>query len=143
MVKTIPSFVAVFLTASTAQAPALRVGADCRSYADTHVLVRNDVLANMDAAERNLALAEAALQRAEVDIQALHKAVDELQGQKKTLGEHITKLEGSIKELCACPAEKTFSDTLAETWETVDAPVGWAVGVGMCVGVAWGLRSVQ
>ena len=55
------------------------VGTDCAAYAATHVLVRKDVFVRLDAAEQNLAKAEAALRQAQTDLQAMKAAADELQ----------------------------------------------------------------
>ena len=40
---------------------AMPVGADCARHVATHTLIRNDVLARLDAADQNLPKAEAAL----------------------------------------------------------------------------------
>lgn len=122
---------------------ALPVGVDCFKRAATHTLVRNDVLAKMDAAEQNLPKAEEALRQAQVDLQALKAAVDELQRQKALLQEHVKLLEKVIQ---VQPAPQTTPDDVVAAiegvWEWADAPLAFVAGTGMCVGVAWGLTQV-
>lgn len=137
---------ALALVALPAQAPAgpsaERVGPDCAERASTHVLVRKDVLVRLDAAEQNLAKAEEALKQAQVDLQAMKAAADELQRQKGLLQEHIVLLEGLLK---ARPAPGLTPDAVSklagDAWEAVDAPLAFAAGAGMCIGVAWGLTE--
>jgi len=139
------ALVAAILVAfpSTAQAPApaaLDVDATCVNYAATHTLVRNDVLAKMDAAEVNLPKCEDALRQAQADLQAMKAAAEELQRQKDLLQEHVKLLEQVIQAQPA-PREPTVADTVGAVWEWVDAPVAFAAGTGMCIGVAWGLNA--
>lgn len=137
------------LFAQTTSDAALEIDKNCAQYAETHVLVRNDVLARLDAAEQNLPKAEAALRQAQDDLQALKRAADELQNQKKLLEQHITMLEGAFKAqqaVCAATAPTVTDDIqrmAANAWETVDMPLGFAAGAGMCIGLAWGLNQVQ
>jgi hypothetical protein len=134
----------VALPAQAPNPPALAVGADCGTRAGSYTLVRNDVLAKMDAAEENLAKAEAALKKAQADLQALDAAFDKLQGQKTQLVEHVDLLERVLKEQReACTAGQNASDIAAEAWEWADAPLAFTAGAGMCIGVAWGLTQVQ
>lgn len=150
MMKTPLFLVAALLTQQTSDA-ALEVGKDCYNYAETHSLIRHDVLERMDAAEQNLPKAEAALKQAQTDIQALKAAADELQRQKELLQQHIVVLEGVLKTqqaLCSAgPAPAEIPDVIGkmatDAWETVDMPLGFAAGAGMCIGVAWGLTQVQ
>jgi hypothetical protein len=139
------------LVAGPAQAPgpaALAVGKDCFGYAETHTLVRNDVLAKMDAAEENLPKCESALAKAQADLQALNAAFDKLQGQKTQLVEHVDLLERVLKEQReACVAGRSpaqdVGDAVGAAWEWADAPLAFTAGAGMCVGLAWGLTQVQ
>jgi hypothetical protein len=121
---------------------ALPVGVDCAARAATHTLIRNDVLAKMDAAEVNLPKCEDALRQAQTDLQALKSAVDELQRQKALLQEHVKLLEKVIQ---AQPAPQTTPNDVAAAiegaWEWADAPLAFVAGTGMCVGVAWGLTQ--
>ena len=141
----------VVLAAVPAQAPApasLAVGKDCFSYADRYTLVRNDVLAKMDAADENLPVCVSSLERAQADLQALNASFDKLQAQKTQLVEHIALLEKVLKEQReACVAGRSpaqeVGDAVGAAWEWADAPLAFAAGAGMCVGVAWGLTQVQ
>lgn len=135
------------LAAAPAQAPgppALAVGEDCFDYAPTHTLVRNDVLKDMDAAEENLPKCEDALAKAQQDLQVMSEAFDALQGQKSQLLQHIELLERLMKEQrAACVAARADEGFIEKTWEWVDAPLAFAAGTGVCVGVAWGLSQAQ
>lgn len=129
----------------------LEIDKDCFKYAETHSLVRNDVLERLYAAEQNLPKAEAALDKAQEDLIALKASADELQSQKALLQQHIALLEGILKTqqaLCSAgpaPAEipNVVSKMASDAWETVDMPLGFVAGAGMCIGVAWGLHQVQ
>ncbi len=144
---------ALVLAALPAQAPAPAaspVGADCAQHAATHVLVRKDVFVRLDAAEQNLTKAEAALKQAQADLVALKAAADELQRQKGVLLEHQARLVEHADQLrdayAACAGTGTSvvhaaGDALGAAWEAVDAPLGFAAGAGMCVGIAWGLTQ--
>jgi uncharacterized protein involved in exopolysaccharide biosynthesis len=143
----------VALAVLPAQAPgpaASPVGADCAAQAATHVLVRKDVFVRLDAAEQNLTKAEAALKQAQADLVALKAAADELQRQKGALLEHQARLVEHADQMreayAACAGTGTSvvhaaTDALGATWEAVDAPLGFAAGAGMCVGIAWGLTQ--
>lgn len=138
--------VALSLIAATPAAPpaALAVDASCPSYAATHTLVRNDVLAEMDACEQNLPKAEAALRKAEADLKALHDAFDALQAQKKLLVDHVDRLEATLKwqrDVCAGPHD--VENAVEAAWEWADAPLAFGAGAGACIGIAWGLRQAQ
>lgn len=137
----------VVLSVLPAQAPApatpaaLAVGADCAAYAKTHTLVRNDVLAKMDAADENLPKCEATLAKAQADLLALNDAFDRLR-------DHVDLLERMLKEQReVCAAGRTpagdVEDAVAAAWEWADAPLAFTAGAGMCVGLAWGLTQVQ
>lgn len=151
---------ALVLAALPAQAPspaAAPVGPDCATYAATHVLVRKDVFVRLDAAEQNLAKAEAALKQAQADLQAMKAAADELQRQKALLVEHSEQMaahDAQMREAyerlqtaynqCAGTGTSVIhaaGDALGAAWEAVDAPLGFAAGAGMCVGIAWGLTQ--
>ena len=141
---------AFVLAALPAQAPspaAAPVGADCATYAATHVLVRKDVFVRMDAAEQNLAKAEAALRQAQADLQAMKAAAEELQKQKALLQEHVGLLDGSLRSCIESRHEDAgevvdaVQQAAGAAWEAVDAPLGFAAGAGMCVGIAWGLTQ--
>ncbi len=134
------------VAASPAKTPAaLAVDASCPSYAATHTLVRNDVLAGMDACEQNLPKAEAALKQAEADLQTLKASFDTLQAQKQLLSDHVTRLETTLKwqrDVCA-GTPHDVGNAIEDAWEWADAPLAFTAGAGMCIGVAWGLRQVQ
>lgn len=134
------------VAASPAQTPAaLAVDASCPSYAATHTLVRNDVLAVMDACEQNLPKAEATLKQAEADLQALKAAFDTLQAQKRLLTDHVDRLEATLKwqrDVCS-GTPHDVENAIEDAWEWADAPLAFTAGAGMCIGVAWGLRQAQ
>ena len=135
---------------------AMPVGADCARHVATHTLIRNDVLARLDAADQNLPKAEAALAQAQADLRALKAAADQLQAQKALLEQHVGLLEQALKlqvdvcaSVCASGAALTPGKVADATmqaagaaWEAIDAPLGFAAGAGMCVGIAWGLNQV-
>jgi len=143
------ALVSLLAVAADVPPPALAVDATCVDYADSHTLVRKDVLAQLNADHKNLPLCEEGLKQAQVDLTqaqadllALKKAAEEqqvaiakLKAQKEILERHITKLEG-----LTCP-EPTVGDQIAQTWESVDGSVGmaagYALGTGMCIGMAW------
>lgn len=130
-------FTGVLAAPGTATSPgpaALALGPDCLDYAERYTLVRNDVLAKLDAADQNLPKAEAALKQAQEDIQALKSAVDTLADQKTLLQGHISVLEELMKKQPAKPFD------LEAAWEFVDGPISFAAGAGMCMGIVWGLR---
>ena len=143
----------VALAVLPAQAPgpaASPIGPDCAAQAATHVLVRKDVFVRLDAAEQNLTKAEAALKQAQADLVALKAAADELQRQKGALLEHQARLVEHAEQMraayAACAGTGTSivhatGDALGAAWEAVDAPLGFAAGAGMCVGIAWGLTQ--
>lgn len=156
MLKTIAVLTMPFLLAADLPQAAIKVDRTCYAYADSHTLVRNDVLGKLQTANQNLPLCESILDQAqedltsakeqllqaEKDLKALHEAameqravIAELKAQNAVLNEHITKLEA-----LTCP-EPTIGDQFVRGWEEVDATVslasGYAVGVGMCVGLAW------
>lgn len=144
------AFLLTFLPAQTPPPAAERVGEDCASRATTHVLVRKDVFLRLDAAEQNLTKAEAALRQAQADLQAMKAAAEELQRQKTVLEQHSALLRQSF-DSCAASYKAmsssgtsvihAASDALGAAWEAVDAPLGFAAGAGMCVGIAWGLNA--
>lgn len=131
---------------------ALPVGADCVRHVATHTLIRNDVLARLDAADQNLPKAEAALAQAQADLRVLKAAADQLQAQKALLEQHVGLMEQALKlqgDVCASGAALTpgkVADATVQAagaaWEAIDAPLGFAAGAGMCVGIAWGLNQV-
>jgi hypothetical protein len=124
---------------------ALPVGADCARHVATHTLIRNDVLARLDAADQNLPKAEAALAQAQADLRALKAAADQLQAQKALLEQHIGLVEQALKlqgDVCAPSPARVVTDAAGAAWEAIDAPLGFAAGAGMCVGIAWGLNQV-
>lgn len=143
----------VALAVLPAQAPgpaASPIGPDCAAQAATHVLVRKDVFVRLDAAEQNLTKAEAALKQAQADLVALKAAADELQRQKSLLVEDNERVRRSFDSCAAsyaaCAGTGTSivhatGDALGAAWEAVDAPLGFAAGAGMCVGIAWGLTQ--
>ena len=144
-------FVALAVLPAQAPSPAAApVGADCAERAATHVLVRKDVFVRMDAAEQNLAKAEAALKQAQVDLQAMKAAAEELQKQKALLVAHDGQMREAYERMqtaynqCAGTGTSVVhaaGDALGAAWEAVDAPLGFAAGAGMCVGIAWGLTQ--
>jgi acyl-CoA reductase-like NAD-dependent aldehyde dehydrogenase len=136
------------LAPAQAKAPAaLPVGQDCQTYAESHILVRNDVLARLEAADTNLPKAEAALEKAQADIRAMKEAAEELRRQKTVLESHITLLENTLdlqRKVCSGPTIAQEASSLAgAAWEALDAPVALVAGAGMCVGIAWGLNQVS
>jgi hypothetical protein len=141
---------AMILVPHTTSDAALEVDKDCFNYANTHSLVRDDVLEGLYAAETNLPGAEASLKQAQADIRALKAAADELQNQKALLQQHIVTLEGVLKAqqaICSAgPPAAAIPDVVgkmaSDAWEAVDMPLGFAAGAGMCIGVAWGLHQV-
>lgn len=121
---------ASLLLAQAANLPAaVQVGDDCRRYAETHTLVRDDVLAGMDASDKNLEAAERALKIAQEDLDRATKAIDELNRQKKALLEHSDRLEKMLAD----------RPPLDAAWETIDAPAGFIAGAGACIAIVWGL----
>jgi len=144
-------FVALAILPAQAPSPAAeKVGPDCASHAATHVLVRKDVFVRLDAAEQNLVKAEAALKQAQTDLQAMKAAAEELQKQKALLVEHDGQMREAYERMqtaynqCAGTGTSVVhaaGDALGAAWEAVDAPLGFAAGAGMCVGIAWGLTQ--
>jgi hypothetical protein len=116
----------------------------CGQHAADYTLVRNDILAVLNDADKNLPSTEAALARAQLDLRALKVAADELQGQKTVLLDHVKRLESVIEQQKAiCELTKPgVGDVAAEVWEWADAPLAFAAGASMCVGLAWGLNEV-
>lgn len=135
----IPFIALLVLPAATPAA--LDVDATCVNYAETHTLVRNDVLAKMDAAEVNLPKCEDALRQAQTDLQALKAAVDELQRQKALLQEHVKLLEAVARVQPPQTTPAAVGAAIEGAWEWADAPLAFVAGTGMCVGVAWGLTQ--
>jgi len=150
------ALVSLLAVAADTPPPALAVDSTCVDYADSHTLVRKDVLSELTAAKKNLPVCEDALQQAQQDLQkakaellqaekdlkalrdaALEQraAIAEYKAQKQVLEGHITKLEG-----LTCP-EPTVADQLVAGWEEVDGFVGvgagYVLGTGMCVGMAY------
>jgi hypothetical protein len=141
--------VPVLMMAGDLGPAALAVDSTCADYADTHTLVRKDVLKKLNASDKNLPSCEAGLTQAQADLVqaktdliALQKAaieqravIAEYKAQKQVLEGHITKLEGIV-----CP-EPTVGDQIAQGWEEVDGVVGlgagYALGTGMCIGIAY------
>ena len=146
----------LLMLAADAPPAALAVDSTCVDYAETHTLVRKDVLAqlntsdknlpecedNLAAAQADLIPAKSDLKQARSDLIALQKAaieqravIAEYKAQKRVLEGHITKLEGIV-----CP-EPTVGDQIVQGWEEVDGFVGvgagYVLGTGMCVGMAW------
>lgn len=112
----------------------------CGQYVEDYTLVRDDVLAALNASDKNLPAAEAGLVQAQKDLRDLKAAADELQRQKTVLLDHVTRLESIIdQQRRAC--EPTVADQVAAVWEWSDAPLAFAAGAGMCVGLAWGLNE--
>lgn len=121
---------ASLLLAQAANLPAaVEVGDDCRRYAETHILIRDDVLAGMDASEKNVQAAERALKVAQEDLDKATRAVDELNRQKAALVEHTHRLEKMLAD----------RPPLDAAWETIDAPAGFVAGAGACIAIVWGL----
>lgn len=142
---------ALLMTLAADAPPALvKVDATCRNYADTHVLVRNDVWDRVDKSDRKLELCEPALQTAQADLKKLsdhademRRAVDELQRQKRVLEDHVTKLESVIaQQQAVCAIQPRISDVAGDVWEWADAPLAFGAGAGMCVGIAFALHQV-
>jgi peptidoglycan hydrolase CwlO-like protein len=114
----------------------------CGQYAGEYTLVRNDVLAGLNDADKNLPAAEAALAKAQSDLRELKAAADDLQRQKAVLLDHVARLESVMaSQQRAC--EPTVADQVAAAWEWADAPLAFAAGAGMCVGIAFALNEVS
>lgn len=136
--------------------PAAPVDATCVDYKDTHVLVRRDVLTELDKSHTKLGLCEQSLSRAQTDMRKLDAHVDSLdsvigrhESQQKILQEHITHLEHVIQR------QNDYITTLESArpgfwegaWENVDGMVGlgagYALGTATCVGMAWVFNQPQ
>lgn len=134
---------ALILTLLAGQQPAA-VAVDpktCGQYAGEYTLVRQDVLAALNDADKNLPAAEAALASAQRDLREMKAAAEELQGQKRVLLDHVARLESVLKQqqqVC----EPGVAEVIERAWEWGDAPLAFAAGAGMCVGLAWGLNEV-
>ena len=142
--KAIAAAVLTLLASQPASSPAALAvePKTCGAYAGSHVLVRQDVLVGLNDAEKNLPAAEAALAQAQVDLRELKAAAEDLQRQKTVLLDHVTRLESVIKsQQQAC--EPTVADQVAAGWEWGDAPLAFAAGAGMCVGIAFALNEVS
>ena len=144
-------FLMVMLASAKAQndPPALAVDSTCEQYADTHTLVRNDVVKQLNSdhkklpvCEEHLSSAQKSLTSLKADAQALKKAtqeqravIAEYKAQKRVLESYIKKLESAN-----CPEPSVLSD-IRESWEQVDGMValggGYALGTGMCIGLAY------
>lgn len=109
---------------------------------DDYTAVRNDVLAQMNAADKNLPKCEAKLDKAQDDLLRLRVHADELRAATRELGEqkrllkaHITALETVLQR------GPTYGDQFVTTWEQIDGGVGlatgYALGTAQCVGMAW------
>lgn len=121
------------------QPAALAVDArTCGQYAGEYTLVRNDVLAALNDADKNLPRAEDSLRKAQEDLRSLKAAADELAAQKRVLLDHVARLESVIKH-----QQPSVGDQVEEAWEWADAPLALVAGAGMCVGLAWGLNEVS
>jgi peptidoglycan hydrolase CwlO-like protein len=142
--KAIAAAVLTLLASQPASSPAALAvePKTCGAYAGSHVLVRQDVLVGLNDAEKNLPAAEAALAQAQVDLRDLKAAAEDLQRQKTVLLDHVSRLESVIKsQQQAC--EPTVADQVAAGWEWADAPLAFAAGAGMCVGIAFALNEVS
>lgn len=116
----------------------------CGQRAGEYMLVRNDVLAGLNDSDKNLQRAELALAHAQADLRVMKAAADELQSQKTVLLDHVKRLESVIEQQKAiCELTKPgVGDVAAEVWEWADAPLSFAAGAGVCVGLAWSLNEV-
>jgi hypothetical protein len=115
----------------------------CGQYAGEYTLVRSDVLAKLNDADKNLPAAEAALARAQEDLRALKAAADELARQKTVLVDHVQRLDAVIRQQQqVCGVGQRTPDVVSLVWEEVDAPLSFVAGAGMCIGLAWGLNEV-
>jgi hypothetical protein len=145
--KAIAVAVLTLLASQPASSPAaLAVDAKtCGQYAGSHVLVRQDVLAGLNDAEKNLPVAEASLASAQADLRTLKSAAEELQAQKRVLLDHVTRLESVIEQQkLICELSKpNAADMAAEAWEWADAPLAFGAGAAMCVGIAFSLNEVS
>lgn len=109
---------------------------------ENYVAVRKDVLAQMDAADKNLPKCEAGLTKAQEDLQTAQKHIDELQAKARELQQHKALLEAHITALeTVLQREPSYGDQFVRGWEEVDGPVGlavgWSVGTFQCIGLAW------
>lgn len=113
----------------------------CGQHVADYTLVRDDVLATLNAADKNLPMAEESLRKAQEDLRSLKAAAEELQRQKTVLVDHVSRLETIIEQQRrAC--EPSVAGQFEAAWEWADAPLAFAAGAGMCVGLAWGLNEV-
>ena len=133
-----PFIIILALTAQTAGPPTKPLDQD-------YTAVRQDVLAqlnlsdlNLPVCEKSLVMAQGELERAQINIDDLKKAADELQTQKRVLEDHVLKLESLLAHH---ETRDTAAATMVRGWEQVDAPLAcaacWAMGTGQCVGLAW------
>lgn len=147
--RLVTAAVCLLLGAPADTPPARAVAKDCYQHRAEYTLVRKDVLATLNASDKNLPVCEEGLRQAQddltqakADLIALQKAaielranVAELKAHKRVLEGHITKLEGMT-----CP-ETTWADKIAKGWDNIDGVVGigtgYALGTGMCIGIAW------
>lgn len=108
---------------------------------DDYVAVRKDVFQKLEAADANLPVCEQALARAQEQLQAaqlnindIKAAGDELQRQKKVLDAHVQNLESIITGY-------TDENAFVAGWEEVDGVLGiglgYVIGTGQCIGLAW------
>ena len=120
-----------------------------KTHESTHTLVRSDVLENLNRSDLTLPRCEQSLSEAQYNLQTakndLRKmqataleyssAIATLKAQKDILTRHIQKLESMT-----CP-EANISEQIVRTWEEVDGVagigLGYGLGVGTCVGMAW------
>ena len=129
--------------------PALAVDSTCLQYAETHTLVRNDVVTQLNADHKNISVCENSLSDAQKSLRSLKSDAELLQrtvqdqraiiaeykAQKRVLESYIEKLESA-----SCP-EPGLLTGLRQSWEEVDGLValggGYALGTGMCIGLAY------
>ena len=101
---------------------------------ENYTAVRNDVLAQMNAADVNLPKCEEALDEAQKELQRAKVEMIELRAAAEALKQQNEILKALIDNR---PATGGF----VEAWEQIDGPVGltlgWGIGTLQCVGLAW------
>lgn len=125
----------------------------CSEYQDDYVLVRKDVVEELNSDRKKLPICEESLENAQVtittavsDVKALQQAaidqqavIAQLKAQMKVLEKHISTLEANAHP------EKSVADQLMQSWEQIDGTagvtLGYALGTATCLGMAYAFNS--
>ena len=150
------AILALMMITPTDVPAALAVDAQCLDHADTHLLVRRDVMETLDKAHTKLGICEPALAVAQDDLGRLQSHITAVEGvvdahvrQRELLQQHITGLESLITRQndYIRTLEESRAGMLAEGWESVDGMVGlgsgYVLGTATCVGMAWVFNQPQ